>query len=127
MSPPIFRRGHPWPSRESATCSLRSARARSSSRCSARALAKRSSACARCTILASKSSPAKRHGGHVEQYPDIHDKFWNAAKLASQTKQSVNVEAAQNLVAAVDDIATVFWATKGVDYSDPNADVRFGT
>ena len=63
---------------------------------------------------------------HVEQYPDIHDKFWNAAKLASQAKQSVNLEAAQNLVAAVDDIATVFWATKGVDYSDPNADVRFG-
>lgn len=63
---------------------------------------------------------------HVEQYPDIHDKFWNAAKLASQAKQSVNLDAAQKLVAAVDDIATVFWATKGVDYSDPNAAVRFG-
>ena len=33
---------------------------------------------------------------------------------------------AQALVAAVDDIATVFWSTKGVEYSDPVAAVRFG-
>lgn len=64
---------------------------------------------------------------HLETYPDLHTKFWNATKLASQTKQAVNLEAAQQLVAAVDDIAKIFWATKGVDYSDPNSDVRFGT
>ena len=29
--------------------------------------------------------------------------------------------------ASVDEIATIFWATKGVKYSDPVADVRFGT
>jgi nickel superoxide dismutase len=63
---------------------------------------------------------------HLETYPDLHTKFWNATKLASQTKQAVNLEAAQQLVAAVDEIATIFWATKGVDYSDPNSDVRFG-
>ncbi len=64
---------------------------------------------------------------HLETYPDLHTKFWNATKLASQTKQAVNLEAAQQLVAAVDEIATIFWATKGVDYSDPNSDVRFGS
>jgi nickel superoxide dismutase len=64
---------------------------------------------------------------HLEKYPDLHDKFWKAAKLAGQNKQSVNMDAANQLVAAVDDIATIFWATKGVTYSDPNADVRFGT
>jgi nickel superoxide dismutase len=63
---------------------------------------------------------------HLETYPDLHTKFWTATKLASQTKQAVNLEAAQQLVAAVDEIATIFWATKGVDYSDPNSDVRFG-
>ena len=64
---------------------------------------------------------------HVEQHPDLHTTFWNAAKLAGQNKQSVNRDAAQQLVDAVDKIAETFWATKGVTYSDPNAAVRFGT
>lgn len=63
---------------------------------------------------------------HVESHPDIHDKFWKAAKLASANKQGINLESAQGLVAAVDEIATIFWATKGVDYSDPVAEVRLG-
>ena len=63
---------------------------------------------------------------HLEAYPDLHTMFWTATKLAAQTKQAVNLEAAQQLVSAVDDIAKMFWATKGVDYSDPNAEVRFG-
>ena len=50
-----------------------------------------------------------------------------ALKLAGQCKQTVSMENAEALVAAVDDIATVFWATKGVEYSDPNAAVRYGT
>lgn len=64
---------------------------------------------------------------HLETYPDLHTKFWMATKLASQAKQAINLDAAQQLVAAVDDIAKIFWATKGVDYSDPNSEVRFGT
>jgi hypothetical protein len=42
-------------------------------------------------------------------------------------KQSVDLDAAKQLVAAVDEIAAIFWSTKGVDYSDPVAEVRFGT
>jgi len=39
----------------------------------------------------------------------------------------VDLDAAKQLVAAVDEIAGAFWSTKGVDYNDPVADVRFGT
>ena len=48
-------------------------------------------------------------------------------KLAGQCKQTVSMENAEALVAAVDDIASAFWATKGVEYSDPVAEVRYGT
>ena len=64
---------------------------------------------------------------HLEKYPDLHNMFWTAAKLAGKNKQSVDLEAAKQLVGCVDTIAEIFWATKGVTYSDPNADVRFGT
>jgi nickel superoxide dismutase len=64
---------------------------------------------------------------HLEKYTDLHDKFWKTTKLASQCKQSVNLDAARQLVSAVDDIATIYWATKNVEYKDPVADVRFGT
>ena len=64
---------------------------------------------------------------HVEQYPDLHEKVWNATKLASSCKQNVDSGTAQGLVDAVDEIASIFWATKGVEYSDPHAAVRFGT
>ena len=64
---------------------------------------------------------------HLEKYPDLHTQFWNANKLASKNKQSVDKGAAQQLVEAVDKIAETFWTTKGVTYSDPVAEVRFGT
>lgn len=64
---------------------------------------------------------------HLEQYPDLHDKFWSTIKLASTNKQTVDAEAAKRLVESVDEIARIFWATKGVEYSDPVAHVRFGT
>ena len=58
---------------------------------------------------------------------EIAAKFNAALKLASQCKQTVSMENAEALVAAVDDIAGVFWSTKGVEYSDPVAEVRYGT
>ena len=64
---------------------------------------------------------------HLEKYPDLHTTVWNATKLASQNKQAVNLDAAQKLVHAVDRISEIYWDTKGVTYSDPVADVRFGT
>ncbi len=64
---------------------------------------------------------------HLDKYPDLHAKVWETTKLASANKQNVDADAAQKLVTSVDEIAAVFWATKGVDYCDPNSDVRFGT
>ncbi|MCH8108732.1 MAG: superoxide dismutase, Ni [Chloroflexi bacterium] len=64
---------------------------------------------------------------HLEKYPDLHAKFWQATKLAAANKQSVNMESAKQLVAAVDEIAEMFWDSKGVKYEDALADTRFGT
>ncbi len=51
---------------------------------------------------------------HLEKYPDLHTKFWNALKLGGRNKQAVDAKAAQELLAATQDIAEIFWATKGV-------------
>ena len=64
---------------------------------------------------------------HLESYPDLHTTVWETVKLASTNKQTVDLDAAKRLVASVDKIAETYWATKGVTYSDPVAEVRFGT
>ena len=64
---------------------------------------------------------------HLEKYPDIHTTFWQANKLAARNKQNVDMDAAQQLVATVDEIATIFWATKNVEYKDEVAAVRYGS
>ncbi len=58
---------------------------------------------------------------------DLHGSFNSALKLAGRCRQTVDMAACEELVAAVDNIATAFWATKGVEYSDPNAAARYGT
>ena len=63
---------------------------------------------------------------HLEKYPNLHELFWNANKLAGANKQGVSSDSAKKLLETVDEIAEIFWATKGVEYSDPNADVRYG-
>ena len=63
---------------------------------------------------------------HLEDHPNLHDLFWNANKLAGANKQGVSSDSAKQLVDAVDGIAKIFWQTKGVAYSDPNAEVRYG-
>ena len=64
---------------------------------------------------------------HLEKYPNLHELFWNANKLAGANKQSVSSDSAKKLVQSVDEIATIFWATKGVEYNDSVADIRFGS
>lgn len=49
---------------------------------------------------------------HLEKFPDLHDKFWQAMKLVSKNKQEVNRETAAALVKAVDEIAEIFHQTK---------------
>lgn len=51
---------------------------------------------------------------HLEKYPNLHDLFWKATKLTSTVKQSINMDASQQLLAACQEIAEIFWDTKGV-------------
>lgn len=49
---------------------------------------------------------------HLEKFPNLHDTFWKAAKLCSKNKQHVEVQAAEELVKAVDEIADIFQKSK---------------
>lgn len=49
---------------------------------------------------------------HLEKFPNLHDMFWKAAKLCSKNKQSVDVQAAEDLVKEVDEIAEIFQKSK---------------
>ena len=57
---------------------------------------------------------------------DLHGSFNAALKLAGRCRQTVDMAACEELVASVDSIAAAFWATKGVEYSDPHAAARYG-
>ena len=49
---------------------------------------------------------------HLAKYPDLHDKFWQAIKLASACKHNIDAVNGQKLVEAIDEIAEIFWETK---------------
>jgi nickel superoxide dismutase len=49
---------------------------------------------------------------HLEKYPDLHEKFWQATKLAGDSKRSVEPDQGQQLLDAIGDIDKVFWETK---------------
>ena len=49
---------------------------------------------------------------HLERFPDLHDKFWNATKLAGAAKKSEDPAQGQELLNAIDEIAKIFWETK---------------
>ena len=51
---------------------------------------------------------------HLEKHPNLHDVVWKTAKLTSTVKQQVNMDAAQQLLAGTQQIAEIFWDTKGV-------------
>ena len=52
---------------------------------------------------------------HLESIPDLHDKFWQAAKLCSACKVEVSDQHAQELIDACEEIHNIFWAAKGLD------------
>jgi nickel superoxide dismutase len=51
---------------------------------------------------------------HFEKYPQLHDLFNQATKLAGAggTKGSLDVAVADQLLAKIDEIADIFWETK---------------
>lgn len=64
---------------------------------------------------------------HLDKVPDLHTKVWETTKLAATNKQGIDLDSAKKLVDSVDAIAAAFWSTKGVDYNDTLATVRFGS
>jgi nickel superoxide dismutase len=51
---------------------------------------------------------------HLAQYPNLHEKFWQATKLSSAARQQASMDTAQQLLAATQEIAEMFWQSKGV-------------
>ena len=49
---------------------------------------------------------------HLEQQPDLHEKFWQAIKQASNCKHHLEPAEGQKLVEQIDEIAKIFWSTK---------------
>ena len=49
---------------------------------------------------------------HLEQYPDLHDKFWKAIKQAGECKHHLEPAEADKLLDMIDDIAKIFAETK---------------
>lgn len=52
---------------------------------------------------------------HLEQYPQLHQLFWEATKLAGGgggTKNLVDVGKADELLGKIDEISKIFWETK---------------
>ena len=49
---------------------------------------------------------------HLEKYPELHDMFWKATKLAGDAKKSTDPSQGQQLLDAIAEIDEVFWATK---------------
>ena len=49
---------------------------------------------------------------HLEKYPDLHEKVWNACKLGSFVKVNVDLEKAKEFKATLEEIGDIFWETK---------------
>ena len=52
---------------------------------------------------------------HLESLPDLHNTFWNAAKLCSACKVEVSAVHAQELMDAIEEIHNIFWNVEGKD------------
>jgi len=52
---------------------------------------------------------------HLEKYPNLHETFWQATKLASKNKTESNPDNGEALMAAVEQIHHIYWSSKGRD------------
>src|SRR5439155_8896201 len=50
---------------------------------------------------------------HLEKHPNLHEVVWKTCKLTSTVKQQISMDASQQLLAGVQQIAEIFWDTKG--------------
>ncbi len=52
---------------------------------------------------------------HLEKYPNLGDTFWKAAKLCSKNKTEQDPANGEALLATIEEVHKIFWATKGRD------------
>ena len=52
---------------------------------------------------------------HLKTFPELHDTMWKALKTASKARQEINLQAAEDLLKATNDVALMFWKTKGFE------------
>ncbi len=52
---------------------------------------------------------------HLEKYPNLHDTFWKAIKLASKNKTEQDAANGEALMSAIEEIHKMFWGTKNRD------------
>jgi len=49
---------------------------------------------------------------HLEQFPQLHDLFWNAIKQAGDAKKSMDPAVSEKLIEQITEIADIFWQTE---------------
>lgn len=61
---------------------------------------------------------------HIDQYPEIHDLFWQATKAAGEAKKSVDEADGKKLIELIDKIGEIFAKTKpGYNYEAVKANL----
>tara|TARA_B100000700_G_scaffold317791_1_gene409746 strand:- start:614 stop:1087 length:474 start_codon:yes stop_codon:yes gene_type:complete len=50
---------------------------------------------------------------HLASFPDLHETFWQAAKLCSACKVNIDQSKAEALMSSVEKIHNMFWKSKG--------------
>jgi nickel superoxide dismutase len=58
---------------------------------------------------------------HLKTFPDLHDLVWKSLKAASKARQEINLPAAEDLLKSTNEIATIFWKTKGLETTTAKA------
>jgi nickel superoxide dismutase len=48
---------------------------------------------------------------HFEEFPQLHSLFWKAIHQAGEAKKSMDPAVGEELVALIDEIGSIFWAT----------------
>ena len=51
---------------------------------------------------------------HADKYKDLHTLTWNILKQAGKARQTIDMQAAQDLLQQTHRFAEIFWETKGV-------------
>ena len=86
----------------------------------------------RCIIIKERQADVAKHNldvlwhdyfkpEHLEQFPDLHETFWKAAKQASKVKHTVDADAARELLALIDRVDEMWKATGGPEKTRVNA------